>query len=425
MLQTSSLKKRAAWIGATFVVAVFATGLAGCAKSPAKYADPSTGITTTQTATALIEVATLKQWIGEGKLNSTAPNTRDRVVVVEVTSAASYAAGHIPGSVLWNSSTELAVGRIEGVAALTSEPPTGPAMDALIQRMGIDKYTTVVFSTSRGSNVLNMTRAYFTFRYWGFARERLKVLQGADSLWLSGGNSLSTVTPVVRPSTMSVRDNYTGSTACFSYRTAIGDMINTVDLVNADTTRASSPTGITILDVRGGVDPAVGPYVMNSKVDDYNQYLVTGLSAAFKPLSDMTARLATFGVTSSKAMTIVYCASGHRASSTFFVLDGMLKWPVTLYDGSSGQWLAYRTGNSVGANWRIDTNSPNTTRPRTFGVVPTNTTLTLDPISNTIYTSPTDARANQIMVEDKAYFTSGSTAGGGGGGGGGGSSSGC
>jgi len=345
---------------------------------------------------------------------------------VDVTTAASYAAGHIPGAVLWNSSTDLAVGRLEGVAALTSEPPTGPAMDALIQRMGIDAHTTVVFTTNRGANVLNMTRAYFTFRYWGFARERLKVLQGADSLWVAGGNTLSTVTPTVRPSTMSVRDLYTGSTACFAFRTAIGDMINTVDLVNADTTRASSPTGITILDVRGGVDPAVGPYVMNARVDDYNQYLVTGLTSAFKPLSDMTTRLATFGVTGSKAMTIVYCASGHRASSTFFVLDGMLKWPVTLYDGSSGQWLAYRTGNNVGTNWRIDTNSPTTIRPRTFGTVPTNTTLTLDPLSNTIYSSITDPRANQIMVEDKAYFTSGSTAGGGGGGGGGGgSSSGC
>jgi 3-mercaptopyruvate sulfurtransferase SseA len=346
-------------------------------------------------------------------------------VIVTVTTAAAYATGHIPGAVLWNSSTELTPGRLEGVAALTSEVPTGPSMDALIQRMGIDRNTTVVFTGSRGSNVLNMTRAYFTFRYWGFARNRLKVLQGGDSLWVSAGNTLTSVTPSIRPSGMSVRDNYTGSLASFSMRTAIGDMINVVDGINLGTISATSPTGVVILDVRGGVDPLLGPYIANSKVDDYGQYLTTP-NAAFKPLADMTARLATFGVTANTSMTYVSCASGHRASSTFFLLDGMLGWPVTLYDGSSGQWLAYRTANGVGTAWRIDVNTPGTALPRTFGTVPTNTTLTLDPLSNTIYTSITDPRANQIAVEDKLYMTTGQAGGSGGGGdGGGGTPSGC
>jgi 3-mercaptopyruvate sulfurtransferase SseA len=386
-------------------MAGLALTIAGCGKNPSSYTDPYASVTTTKTPNALIDAATLKGWMDEGKVNSTNLKSRDRVVIVTVTTPAAYATGHIPGSPLWNSNTDLTPGRLEGVAALTSEVPTGPAMDALIQRLGIDQNTTVVFTGSRGSNVLNMTRAYFTFRYWGFPKNRLKVLQGGDSLWVSAGNTLTTATPSIRSSAMSVRDNYAGSLASFSMRTAIGDMINVVDGINLGTINATSPTGIRILDTRGGVDPLVGPYIANSKVDDYGQYLTTP-NAAFKPLGDMTARLATFGVTASTSMTYVSCASGHRASSLFFVLDGMLGWPVTLYDGSSGQWLAL---------------------PRTFGTVPTTTTLTLDPLSNTIYTSITDPRANQIGVEDKLYMTTGQTGGSSGGGnnGGDGTPSGC
>lgn len=44
------------------------------------YTDPNASITTTKTATALIEPATLKQWMDEGKVNNPDPASRDRVV---------------------------------------------------------------------------------------------------------------------------------------------------------------------------------------------------------------------------------------------------------------------------------------------------------------------------------------------------------
>ena len=423
MLMTSSMAKPARFLGLFGLMAGLALAVAGCSKNPTSYVDPTSSITTTKTPTALIDVATLKQWVDEGKLNNTSRTTRDRIVIVDVTTPAGYAAGHIPGAVFWNSSTEEVAARLEAVAALTSEIPTGPMMDTYLQRWGVDKNTTIVLTTgapSNGGSAYNMPRSYWSMRYWGFARERVKVLNGGDSLWIAGGNTLTTAVPAITPSTMSVRDNYTGSIACLHLRASVGDVISTVDGMNLGTIDTSA-TGTVILDVRGGSNPS---YMMNSRVDDYAQYLVSGFPEAFKPVSDITARYASFGVTSSTKMTYVTCASGHRASTAFFILDGLLKWPVALYDGSSGQWTAYRTANGVNAAWRMDANTPGTARARSWGTL--SGTLVLDPTANAIYTSITDPRANQIFLEDKAYFTTGTIVGsGGGGGGGGGTGSGC
>lgn len=424
MLRKSRIAGPARVAAVIGILAGLSLALSGCGKNPTSYVDPMASVTTTLTPNALIEAATLKQWMDEGLVNNTNPRARDKVVVVTVATSAQYTANHIPGSVLLNSSTELTTSRLEALSALTSEVLDGSQMDALIQKLGIDRYTTVVFVASTGQNFLNPSRAYFMFRYWGFARERLKVLQGGENAWTTAGYTLTTTAPTVTPTTFSVRDLYDGTGAHLAFRVPIGEMIDVVDRVNAGTLSASSATGITILDVRGGVDPLVGPYVANSKVDDYAQYYVTGATSTFKPTADMVARLESFGVTSTKSMTYVYCASGMRASSVFFVLDGILGWPVKLYDGSSGQWFAYRTANAVNTAWRVDTNSPNTTLPRTFGTIASGS-LTLDPTANALYLSVTDKRANQIGVEDKAYQSSGSTTGNTGGGSGGGGPSGC
>jgi 3-mercaptopyruvate sulfurtransferase SseA len=409
------------------IAMVLTLGLWGCGYNPMGYDDPSGTITTTLTPSALIDAVTLKQWMDEGKVNSTDPETRDRVVVVTVASPTTYAANHIPGSVFMNSS-ELNATRMEAVAALTSEVPDGPTMDALISRLGIDGRTTVVFTVSAAqSNLLNATRAYFTFRYWGFPKERLKVLQAGDDGWTTAGYTLTTAVPSVAPSSFSVRSNYHGDVACLRMRTSIGQMIDVVDRVNQGSLSTSSASGISICDTRGAIDPVVGPYVANATLDTYSSYYVTtaGKSPSFAATDVMVARLATYNISAGKSMNYVYCASGHRASTHFFILDGILGWPVTLYDGSSGQWLAYRTANLVNTAWRVDTNSPNTALPRTIGTITTGT-LTLDPTANALYTTVTDPRANQIFAEDKAYFTSGATASSGGGNpGGSGGPSGC
>lgn len=204
-------------------------------------------------------------------------------------------------------------------------------------------------------------------------------------------------------------------------------MLSVVDKIN-NGSQATDANGVAILDVRGG-NPLV--YVSNAGVDDYAQYAMSGAgnTSTFKPVAELTARLATFGVTGSKSMIYVYCASGLRAAAPFFVLDGILGWNVSMYDGSWNQWSSYAsaaTTNKVATAWQTDANTAGTTISRTSGVIAAaGTSVVLDPTSNAMYSSATDRRANQILNEDKAYFTGGSSSAPADGGGDGGGPSGC
>jgi hypothetical protein len=66
MLRTSVSKRRAALIGLLAIMAGLAVTMTGCAKNPTSYNDPYSSVTTTKTANALIDAATLKGWMDEG-----------------------------------------------------------------------------------------------------------------------------------------------------------------------------------------------------------------------------------------------------------------------------------------------------------------------------------------------------------------------
>lgn len=128
------------------------------------------------------------------------------------------------------------------------------------------------------------------------------------------------------------------------------------------------------------------------------------------------------------------------ASSAFFVLDGILGWPVANYDGSWSQWgqMSASSGNggqlSPTSPWITDTLSEIVTY--NFANSKTVELLTLDgsTCSGTMstdgtktYSTPTGSTCtltapnsfapsgNQIEEEDAKYISSGGGAGGGGG----------
>jgi 3-mercaptopyruvate sulfurtransferase SseA len=143
----------------------------------------------------------------------------------------------MPGAQLLNSSTELLMTRMEGVGSMTTMVLDGPSMDSLIKRLCINANTTIVFVASKNQNSLNATRAYFTFRYWGFPKNRLKVLNGGENGWETAvtangwgaSYAMTTAVPTVTPSTFSVKDLYVyngSSSANFGLRTSIGEMLS-------------------------------------------------------------------------------------------------------------------------------------------------------------------------------------------------------
>ncbi|MDD2500036.1 MAG: selenite/tellurite reduction operon rhodanese-like protein ExtH [Geobacter sp.] len=411
--------------------------LYGCGGSGSgSYTDPNDSITTTKTATALIEPATLKQWMDEGKVNNPDPATRDRVVIVSVGTPANYATAHIPGSQLLDSGA-LNLTRLEGVTAIGTMVMDGPTIDGHIQRLGINQYTTIVIAPTGTDSAMNASRVYFTLRYWGFPKERVKILNGGQTAWTTAAAAwpaayaATATAPTIPASTFSVKNLYNGTTTTnFNLRYSIGEMINLVDKINAGTI-STGATGVAIMDERGGVSVTAHPYIANAAtynngtttvLDNHANYYGT-VAGSFKDTATITANLANFGVTANKSMTYLYCASGMRASTAFFVLDGILGWPVTLYDGSWYQWSGYTSlapaTNLVSPAWQTNVNTSATvlvnrtanaalyTAPRTTLATDIGAALTLDPTAKAMYSTITDPRANQMLNEDKAYFTSG------------------
>jgi 3-mercaptopyruvate sulfurtransferase SseA len=106
----------------------------------------------------------------------------------------------------------------------------GTRMNTLVRKYGIDGKTTVVFTGGTGTgsagNYLNVTRAYWTFRYWGFPKERLKLLDGINTAWQVAYGLSTGPAPAVAPSTYSVTSN---RVLRADLRASLSEMISTAD----------------------------------------------------------------------------------------------------------------------------------------------------------------------------------------------------
>src|SRR6056297_1093016 len=122
----------------------------------------------------LIEPATLKEWIDDGLVGNET-GFGEKVVIIDFRSSGD---DRIDGACRLGGA-DLTTLRFEGVGDATPLVATGAMMDEVIQRLGIDENTTLVFTTD--SRAFFATRAYWTFRYWGFPQDRLKLLNGGSN----------------------------------------------------------------------------------------------------------------------------------------------------------------------------------------------------------------------------------------------------
>lgn len=434
--------------------------LGGCGGSDSTsggYESPLSPVTTTSAAPT-IDAATLKQWIDEGKLNApmagavkasegvakAALVNTDRVVVVSPSSVADWTGkGHIPGAVRWGTD-ETAQSRMEGLAIAGSMMPTGPFMDSVIQRLGIDGNTTIVISLPiRSASVYNQSLVYWDLRYWGFDRDRIKILNGGDDAWLTAGYTL-TKDPVEKytPSNYSVKQN---ARLAPEVRYSVGEMIVKIDELIANPALKNEWQ---LVEVRG---PKTSPYVTNAiRLQNAQMYLdkvdgVDASGAAYQyyvyPNKDtFLAKLANLAVVdgdntdarlASNKRTIAMCGTSTSASPTFVLFDAVLKAPAgyaALYDGSNSQWskytkaaleAAYPTFAAFNMDWIEQWAFNNTTNTRVIGALPSTDTDYFN-VSAEINLGPANPVMNQILQEDLEYMkkSSDSTAGGGSSGGG-------
>ena len=314
------------------------------------YADGS-GTTTflapvaTATPDVLIDYATLKGWSDAGLVNA---DTGEKVVILDVTSATDYIEKrHIPGAQLWNFVGQ-AIVRTEGPAPAVNMVLDGASMDARIQAAGIDEDTTIVI-TSSASATFFPSRAYFLFRYWGFPKDRIKVLNGYNGAWPQA--DLTTAVPTVTSSTLSVADLDTGAqldtrVSLAELMDAVRDARGTAIDFRGDKSATKSTAGV-YSDVAGDYVVFEGTlnigdaYVWKNFNVDYDGGDFTYKDAATIQ-SEMLGEgidIATFSDDGSYSNPVYsYCRTGYIASTGFFVLDAILDIDVMTYDGSWSQW---------------------------------------------------------------------------------------
>lgn len=397
------------------------------------YDTPSTAETPT-----VISAGVVNGYVAAGKVNGAG---YDRVVILDVTTVAKYTAGHIPGAVFVNSSN-ISMTRSEGVIYAVTMVLDGPSIDALIQQAGIDKNTTIIFTGpgTSANDYMSVGRLYFNFRYWGFPKERLKVLNGLNGAY-NADYGLVTTVPAITASTYSVKNN---SSFRADLRVSLQEMIQYAD---------TQPSNIVVIDGRGGDGPGGGTYsydgdpmkttgVFPAVAGDYVAFeghikgatamvwgdLYEGIDSAgtvttgtadyyrFKSEADMIPIWTAAGLDSTKT-AYVHCRTGMISSAMYVALDAYLGWPVANYDGSWSQWgeLAGKENGGFLENtspWRTDTAA----RTELLYLNKDAGATIEDPSSGGAINS-FDNSANKIEGEDKAYFGTGGGSGSGGGGG--------
>ena len=422
------------------LVALTLLAVWGCGTSG--YDAPSAGVVTTKTPTALIQADTLKQWIDSGLVNKS--GGYDRVVILEASSVPNYSAGHIPGAQQVDLANDMMQTRVEGPMLTGQLVPDGAKMDALIQKFGIDANTTIVFTSSEAEvgSPWNLTRGYTTFRYWGFPKERLKVLDGGNKGWKAAGNALTAAVPNIKRSSYGVTANNVSHIRT-DLRASLSEMITAVtegtasnDFIDgratdpvvpgptADLIDTSTPTKYVVFEglVKGG------------RAYSYTN-LIDATTKQFKPVADIRSGL---NIPATAKTVYAICRAGNIASALFFAIDGYAYYnevetgavKAVWYDGSWGQWGLLASSSRVGtsgtnAGGKLAVGSVWDTTPLTnsltynIDATPTRAIVTY----NTRLASPEPplAAGNQLEEADAAYrspvtSTSGGSASTGGGG---------
>lgn len=449
------------------LIAVGMLAVGGCGTSEydtTAYNPPAQVLT--QTSNGLIDAATLKGWMDQGLVNAA---SGEKVVILDYTDQATYDSGHIPGAVRVDT-TEIMQTRLEGVAEMAQLVCDGTHMDAIIKKTGINEYSTLVFTSG---SLVSSTRLYSTFRYWGFPKDRLKVLDGANPGW-KAAYTMSMATPTIQPSAYSVTPHGINRVQA-QLRASLGEMMDRVqnfdgarhviidtlsNPANGLKTPVTSTSTWTSNNYKGipGSTSGLLPYATSGTTEYvvFEGHMKNAVNLNFGTLhasnkylsaDSLKGKFNSVGMNEAKT-AYVHCRAGNAASVAFFALDGILNWNAVWYDGSWGQWglMADKKGGKLkaGSIWStyklsvsdpvpntVDTLQPKYVRDATDGVtynidnkpvatvaVPSPAAYKIQPLpyfqNLDTFTSVTDPDANQVEKADEAYISPAATSTGGG-----------
>ncbi|MEF9427004.1 MAG: hypothetical protein L0956_07475 [Candidatus Mariimomonas ferrooxydans] len=342
----------------------------------------------------MITSESLNSWVKNGFGGDSFGNTR--MAILQIDTEDNYDDfGHVPGAffVDQKAGTDLKDARNDGIIKVNAQVPTRSMMDAMIQRTGIDGATLIVIT---GNNMQIMGRLYWNFRYWGFRKGRLKVLNGTLDDYTAAGYPLTwTPTPEPEPSTYSVCE-HNQSTSVDKFRASLEEMRN----VAADSDPATLPLDIRTPEEFNGEQSSITDNkvaftgrIRGAKHLQWEDLLEGGTASNyFKSKEDIEAIITVTGMDSSKT-AYLYCQIAQRTSVSFLALDGILGWSAKMYDGS---WLEW--GNLSDDEGTLESDSPWRTDNSTYtDILGFSVTNKKPPVGNSFA-----ANAKEINEEDKA-----------------------
>ncbi|MDX2480104.1 MAG: selenite/tellurite reduction operon rhodanese-like protein ExtH, partial [Desulfuromusa sp.] len=310
---------------------------------------PFTDPDTTSTPTALIDADTLMAW--EDLVNAPLDGN-ERVVIVDITSEAGYAAGHIPGAVYW-SSGDRAENRFEGPIDGYNMVLGAEKFQSLLDVAGIDENTTIVLTTSSSVSYYP-SRLYFTLRYWGVPKNRLKVLNGHNAAWPAA--MLTTDVPTIADA---------GSLTVAELMTNTQVRASLSEMMDAARDRRGTP-----VDFRGDSTAAgsTGGAVFNGNINNgryMDRYPYFDDEGLWLSRGEMISLMAEYDIVVSDFSTdesfsypaLPYCTKGNLGAYGYFLYDAILNVDTMLYDGSWSQWGALSDNVDNGGELSASENS--------------------------------------------------------------------
>ena len=293
----------------------------------------------------------LKYWIDNGYSDKYGHN---RVVVLHV--GAGYSEGHVPGAFKLGAFAELTGPRSDGVSNTAGMVSTKAQIDKVIQNSGIDGGTLIVL-TSQKDSFTELAWTYFNFRYWGFPRSKLRVLDGfigstsTDGAWVEVGGELDKADPKTPEATEYSVCNLTQEPDRF--RAPLEDMIK----VAGDNDPKTVIVDVRSADEYNGVDGAT-----TSQDVAFEGHIRTAMWLNYIDLLDTDGTLLEYTASIEDddlgEKIYVYDDTGSRAAVMFLLLDGVLNYPVKLYDGGWLEWGQMAGGDKgdldADSKWRTE-----------------------------------------------------------------------
>jgi thiosulfate/3-mercaptopyruvate sulfurtransferase len=237
--------------------------------------------------------------------------------------------GFIPNARLWKWA-DVRVDRIVKGVALEGMLPTKEQFETLMKNLGVnnDSVVVIVPVSSTPSTLTMGTRAYWTFKYFGF--KDVALLDGGTFKWIAEKREV-----LKAPSEVKAAGNFKVKSEDDSISASTEEIIDVIKNKNVQL-----------------IDGRTPDFYLGKKKKDYvyakghipgsknipHTSLINPDTKTFRPVSELKQLFSDNGIDVNKP-AITYCDSGHLSTGLWFVLHELLgNKNVKQYDGSMHEW---------------------------------------------------------------------------------------